>query len=175
MRILAALGLLLSSTTFAGPVVNWNGSDAKFYNSGSVVAPSGLSGHGAITLDANRKMQSIAPGSSGNILTSNGTDWVSQAAAAGFTNPMTTWGDLIFENSSPAPARLAGNTTTTKKYLSQTGTGSISADPVWSQPAFSELSGQASLTTQVSGVLPEANGGTNQSTYTLGDILYSSA
>lgn len=39
----------------------------------------------------------------------------------------------------------------------------------------SQLSGTISLTTQVSGILPEANGGTNQSTYTLGDILYASA
>lgn len=31
---------------------------------------------------------------------------------------------------------------------------------------------QISLTTQVKGVLPEGNGGTNQSTYTLGDVLY---
>lgn len=39
----------------------------------------------------------------------------------------------------------------------------------------SQLSGTISLTTQVSGILPEANGGTNQSTYAIGDILYSSA
>lgn len=39
----------------------------------------------------------------------------------------------------------------------------------------SQLSGTIDLTTQVNGVLPEANGGTNQSTYTLGDILYASA
>lgn len=32
-----------------------------------------------------------------------------------------------------------------------------------------------SLTTEVTGVLPEANGGTNQSTYATGDILYASA
>ena len=39
----------------------------------------------------------------------------------------------------------------------------------------SQLSGTIDLTTQVNGVLQEANGGTNQSTYTLGDILYASA
>lgn len=35
--------------------------------------------------------------------------------------------------------------------------------------------GAVVLTTDVSGILPEANGGTNQSTYTLGNILYASA
>ena len=34
---------------------------------------------------------------------------------------------------------------------------------------------QINLATQVQGVLPEANGGTHQSTYTLGDMLYASA
>ena len=35
--------------------------------------------------------------------------------------------------------------------------------------------GQITLTTGVTGVLPEANGGTNQSTYATGDVLYASA
>ena len=60
---------------------------------------------------------------------------------ASFVNPMTTLGDIIYEDATPTPVRLAGNTTATKKYLSQTGTGTISAVPAWSQPAFSELSG----------------------------------
>jgi hypothetical protein len=50
-------------------------------------------------------------------------------------------GDLLIASATPTILkRLAGNTTTTKKYLAQTGTGSASADPAWSQPAFSELS-----------------------------------
>lgn len=40
-------------------------------------------------------------------------------------------GDLIVANSTPKWAKLAGNTTTTKKFLSQTGNGTISALPVW--------------------------------------------
>lgn len=46
-------------------------------------------------------------------------------------NPMTTLGDLIYENATPAAARLAGNITATQKFLTQTGNGSISAAPVW--------------------------------------------
>ena len=55
-------------------------------------------------------------------------------------NPMTTLGDIIYENSVPAPARLAGNTTTTKEYLSQTGSGTVSAAPVWAQISAVDLS-----------------------------------
>jgi hypothetical protein len=54
-------------------------------------------------------------------------------------------GDLIHGNATPKWDRLAGNTTTTKKYLSQTGNGTISAVPSWSQPASTELSDTAGL------------------------------
>ncbi|MEW6095744.1 MAG: hypothetical protein AB1567_04350, partial [bacterium] len=40
-------------------------------------------------------------------------------------------GDLIIGNATPKWERLAGNITTTRKFLSQTGTGIISAIPVW--------------------------------------------
>lgn len=50
---------------------------------------------------------------------------------SGFTNPMTTLGDIIYEDATPTAVRLAGNTTSTKKFLRQTGTGSISAVPAW--------------------------------------------
>ena len=41
---------------------------------------------------------------------------------------------------------------------------STSGVPTSSQPAFTDISGQASLTTQVSGILPIANGGTGSAT-----------
>lgn len=44
---------------------------------------------------------------------------------------MTTLGDTLYENATPAPARLAGNTSGTKKFLTQTGTGVVSAAPAW--------------------------------------------
>lgn len=43
------------------------------------------------------------PGTSGNVMTSNGTNWTS---AAGFTNPMTTAGDMIYESSGTTAVRL---------------------------------------------------------------------
>lgn len=45
--------------------------------------------------------------------------------------PLTTLGDTLYANATPALARLAGNTTATLNVLTQTGTGSASAAPVW--------------------------------------------
>lgn len=63
--------------------------------------------------------------------------------AIGGGSVLTTLGDMLYENATPADTRLAGNTTTTKKYLSQTGTGSISAAPSWLQPVCADLSDSA--------------------------------
>lgn len=52
---------------------------------------------------------------------------------------MTTLGDMIYENATPAPARLAGNTTGTKNFLTQTGTGAVSAAPAWGTIASGDL------------------------------------
>jgi hypothetical protein len=48
-----------------------------------------------------------------------------------FTSPMTTLGDILYEDATPAAARLAGNTTTTRKFLRQVGNSTISAAPAW--------------------------------------------
>lgn len=56
-------------------------------------------------------------------------------------------GGIIYANSTPAWTQLAGNTTTTTKFLSQTGNGSISAAPSWVQPSISSLSDGASVVT----------------------------
>jgi hypothetical protein len=53
------------------------------------------------------------------------------AGGGGATLPLTTFGDLLYENATPAPARLPGNSTAAKQFLTQTGTGSSSAAPAW--------------------------------------------
>ena len=50
-----------------------------------------------------------------------------------------TLGGLLYYGTAGAPTELAGNTTTTKKYLTQTGNGSASAAPAWSSLAASDL------------------------------------
>lgn len=49
----------------------------------------------------------------------------------GFANPMTTLGDVIYGGASGAPTRLAGNTATSKQFLTSTGNGTISAAPAY--------------------------------------------
>lgn len=50
-------------------------------------------------------------------------------------------GDIVAANATPAWARVAGNITTTKNFLRQTGTGAVSAVPVWDTISPSDLPG----------------------------------
>lgn len=54
-------------------------------------------------------------------------------------NPMLATGDLIYGGASGAPSRLAGNTTTTQKFLAQTGSGAASAAPGWTALANGDI------------------------------------
>ena len=62
-------------------------------------------------------------------------------ALAGFNalSPVTTLGDVIFRDVTNN-VRLAGNITTAKQYLSQIGTGTVSAAPAWATIAATDLS-----------------------------------
>ena len=81
----------------------------------------------------------------------------------GGTNQATyTQGDILYASAANTLAKLAKDAGSTR-VLTNTG---ASNNPSWAQVA---------LTTGVSGTLPEANGGTNQTTYTQGDLLYASA
>ena len=91
-----------------------------------------------------------ANGGTNQYVTSIGSNGVVNFGTVNFTNlqgslalsqtPLTTLGDLLYVNGTPTLTRLAGNITTTKMYLSQTGTSVISAAPVWSQIAAADLS-----------------------------------
>lgn len=70
-------------------------------------------------------------------------------------------GDLLYASAATTLSKLA-DVATGNALIS----GGVTTAPSW---------GKIGLTTHVSGVLPEANGGTNQSTYTTGDLLYASA
>jgi hypothetical protein len=49
--------------------------------------------------------------------------------------PLTTLGDMVYASSTPALARLPGNTTAALNVLTQTGTGTASAAPAWQSAA----------------------------------------
>lgn len=50
-----------------------------------------------------------------------------------------TLGDVIYGSAANTLARLSGNTTSTKQFLAQTGTGSVSAAPVWAAIILADL------------------------------------
>jgi hypothetical protein len=76
---------------------------------------------------------------SGSTITLTRNDGTTYTVTGLYNNPLTTLGDLVYEDATPTPVRLAGNTTTTKKFLTQTGNGSISAAPGWSTILSADL------------------------------------
>lgn len=74
-------------------------------------------------------------------------------------------GDTLYASASNTLSKLSGNTSTTRKFLSQTGTGSASQAPTWDTVAASDIT---------SGTLAVARGGTGLSSYAVGDIVYAS-
>jgi len=114
-------------------------------------------------------------GTSGYVLTSGGASaaptW-SQVSATSLSGTvpvanggtgLTTYavGDLLYASGTTTLSRLA-DVATGNVLLS----GGVGVAPSW---------GQVSLTTAVTGTLPAANGGTGQSSYTVGDLLYASS
>lgn len=125
------------------------------------------------------------------------------AATRGGTGTGTyTLGDIIYSDASNSLAKLAGNTTTTRKFLRQTGNGSISAAPAWDTILAADIPGSsltktddtnvtltlggsattallnaASITVAWTGQLAASRGGTglDSSAWAQGDIPYISA
>jgi hypothetical protein len=70
-------------------------------------------------------------------------------------------GDLVAGNATPLWSRLAGNTTTTRKFLRQIGTGTASALPVWDTLVAGDLPAHNHVASEITtGVLALARGGT---------------
>ncbi len=73
----------------------------------------------------------LAVGSNGQGLIADSAQTTGVKWSPVLANPMTTLGDIIYEDVTPTPVRLAGNTTSAINFLGQTGTGSVSAAPAW--------------------------------------------
>lgn len=86
-----------------------------------------------------------APANNTNVAWQVSGSNVSAYVPNAFSNPMTTLGDIIYENATPAAARLAGNTSTAKQFLTQTGTGSASAAPAWGALQVGDIPDLSSL------------------------------
>lgn len=75
---------------------------------------------------------------------------------ASLTNPMSAIGDMIFGANLGAAARVPGNTSTTKKFLTQTGSGSVSAQPVWGSLGASDIPDNSANTSGNAGGLTQS-------------------
>ena len=90
----------------------------------------------AATLDGSEITPIVQSGVNKQVTTANYVSQVLNVNAVttgqGGTNIKTyTLGDTLYASATNTLAKLAGNTTTTKRFLSQTGTGSASAAPTW--------------------------------------------
>jgi len=63
------------------------------------------------------------------------------------TNPMTALGDTMYGAAAGAVTRLPGNTTTTKKFYTETGDGTNSTAPAWGTLASTDIPNNAANTT----------------------------
>jgi len=116
-------------------------------------------GTGEILVGSSGNLVVLPVGSNGQVLTLSGGTPVWSTPSSGFANPMTTTGDIIQSTSGSTPGRLAA--VATGNVLISGGVATVNS---W---------GKVGLTTHVSGILPQANGGTGSSTVaTQGAIPY---
>lgn len=101
-----------------------------------------------------------------------GTGQTSAPAAFNALSPMTTLGDIIYGGASGAGTRLAGNISSTKNFLSQTGTGAVSAAPSWGTIAVADV---PILNQNTTGNAATATTATNLAGGAAGSIPYQSA
>lgn len=101
----------------------------------------------ASTLTGNENVPLVQSGT--NVQTTTGNlvsqilDVTPVSPEQGGTNLTTyTLGDTIYASATNTLSKLAGNTTTTNKFLTQTGTGSASAAPVWKVLVPSDINTQ---------------------------------
>lgn len=96
-------------------------------------------------------------GGATNFLNAAGHWTAPSGGGGGMSNPMSALGDTIYGGASGTPTDLAGNTTTTRKFYRQTGTGSASAAPAWDTLQTGDLpSGTALLSGGAAGAFSGA-------------------
>lgn len=181
----------LTYTQFSGSVdyvggTNINITGQTISLTGTVAATNGGTGASTVTtgdllygsatntwskLPLGAAYKSLVVNGSGTQVEWNAVDLSSSAAITGSLGPtfggtgQTAYalGDTLYSSATNTIAKLSGNTTTTKQYLSQTGTGAVSAAPSWATISAADIG---------AGTLPAVRGGTGQSSYAIGDLLY---
>ena len=121
---LSLSGGTLSSTSGGGSVTSVQVSGGS---TGLTTSGGPITGSGTITL-------------AGTLAVANGgTGSTTASAAFNALSPMTTVGDIIYGGTSGTGTRLAGNTSTAKRFLTGTGTGAAAQAPSWTAIVSSDL------------------------------------
>lgn len=131
-------GGTVTGVTASSPLASSGGTTPDISLSGTVAVGNGGTGATALTADnvilgnGNSAVQFVAPGTSGNILTSNGTTWISSAAPTTWTLVKKTSDQSITNNSTLADdtalffAMAANKTYAIRAYYSiQVGAGGV--------------------------------------------------
>jgi hypothetical protein len=161
--------LVSSALTYTGGT-NINVSGLTISLTGTVAATNGGTGQNTTAVGdllygtASNTWSKLTLGSANRSLVVNGSgtqvEWNAVALGAagavsgtldetngGTGNSSYVLGDTLYSSAANTLAKLSGNTTTTRKFLGQTGTGAVSAAPVWEQPAASDITGLATSAT----------------------------
>lgn len=98
----------------------------------------------AVNAIAGTKVSGNITGNAANVtgviaLASGGTGQTTKAAAFDALQPMSALGQVIYGGTGGASTVLNGNTTTTRRFLRQTGDGTNSAAPAWDTLAAGDI------------------------------------
>src|SRR5579883_3222000 len=118
--------------------ITLTGANKKIILTGNSTGASSFSAGNQGTSNISYVLPVISP-ADGQVLSSDNAGNMSWIMP--FVNPMTTIGDIIYGGRSGDAMRLGGNTTTTKKFLTQTGTGLLSQTPSWDTIAQNDVAG----------------------------------
>jgi hypothetical protein len=144
---LAANSVLLGNGTAALQTVAPGASGNVLVSNGttwSSAPPSAAAGVSSISFGSTGLTPNIATGGvvsvAGTLAIANGgTGNTTKAAAYNALTPITTLGDIVFGSGANTADRLAGNTLASRRFLTQTGTGSVSASPAWNAIANADV------------------------------------
>jgi hypothetical protein len=154
----APLNLSGTTLSLSGTVATINGgTGANTVATGDLLYGSGTNTWGKLAKGTSYKSL-VMDGSGTNVewnsvaLNQSGAVSGSLPAANGGTGQSSyTIGDMLYASNTTVISKVAPNTTTTRKFLSQTGNGTTAGAPAWNQPAASDITGLApSATTDTS-------------------------
>jgi hypothetical protein len=121
----------------------------------ATIATAGKVSNSATTAtDANTASAIVARDASGNFIAGTITADLTGLASKATNINGGAIGAIPYQSAANTTTLLTGNTTATKKFLTQSGDGSAAAAPVWAGVAVSDITG----------TLPVANGGTGVTT-----------